>query len=190
MTTGGPLTAALRRVDASPPASTARIAALDALRALAEAHLQAEVNAARRHAVTWAAIGGALGVTRQAAFQRFGARPTNERSHEMTKILNDAPARTRELVDALSDGRFEDVRAVFDAALSAALSAEQLAEVWHGLTLSVGELEQVADSPALLVDGHAVTEARLEFEAGAVTCRASWADDGRLAGLYFLPAQG
>ena len=38
----------------------------------AEAALRAAVDAARAAGDTWAAIGVALGITRQAAFQRFG----------------------------------------------------------------------------------------------------------------------
>ncbi|CAM3108469.1 hypothetical protein BST27_18590 [Mycobacterium intermedium] len=49
------------------------IAANDALRA-AQAELQAAVAAARAAGDTWDAIGAALGVSRQAAYQRFGRR--------------------------------------------------------------------------------------------------------------------
>jgi hypothetical protein len=38
----------------------------------AESELRAAVEAARAAGDTWAAIGVALGITRQAAFQRFG----------------------------------------------------------------------------------------------------------------------
>ncbi len=38
----------------------------------AESELRAAVDAARAAGDTWAAIGVALGITRQAAFQRFG----------------------------------------------------------------------------------------------------------------------
>jgi hypothetical protein len=47
------------------------IAAKDAV-ASAESQLRAAVDAARAAGDTWAAIGVALGITRQAAFQRFG----------------------------------------------------------------------------------------------------------------------
>lgn len=47
------------------------IAATEALQA-AESELRAAVHAARGAGDTWAAIGVALGITRQAAFQRFG----------------------------------------------------------------------------------------------------------------------
>jgi hypothetical protein len=39
---------------------------------LAELHLRRQVMAARRHGHSWAAIGFVLGITRQAAQQRFG----------------------------------------------------------------------------------------------------------------------
>jgi len=46
-------------------------AASDALDA-ADAALRTAVDEARAHGRSWASIGTALGVTRQAAFQRFG----------------------------------------------------------------------------------------------------------------------
>jgi hypothetical protein len=41
--------------------------------ALAELHLRQQVRVARRHGHSWAAVGFALGVSRQAAQQRFGS---------------------------------------------------------------------------------------------------------------------
>lgn len=51
------------------------IAAKEAVQT-AESELRAAVNAARAAGDTWAAIGVALGITRQAAFQRFGPHST------------------------------------------------------------------------------------------------------------------
>lgn len=63
---------ALDAVAKAGSGSVERIVALEALRSLTESTLQAAVLRARENRVTWAAIGQGLGITRQAAFQRFG----------------------------------------------------------------------------------------------------------------------
>lgn len=55
------------------------IAAADAVEAATD-ELADAVNAARNAGDTWAMIGVALGITRQAAFQRFGQGPTESRT--------------------------------------------------------------------------------------------------------------
>lgn len=50
-----------------------RVASFVQLAASLEAELRAEVKHARNMGETWAAIGDTLGITRQAAQQRFGA---------------------------------------------------------------------------------------------------------------------
>ena len=66
----------------------ARIVEAAAAAEHADTELHAAVTAARAVGVTWAAIGDALGITRQAAFQRFGkARPTSALRSGVLKSL-------------------------------------------------------------------------------------------------------
>ena len=62
------------------------IAAADSLRD-AEDRLHSEVAAARDAGDTWDVIGIALGVTRQAAFQRFGQKESGVRKRPRRKVV-------------------------------------------------------------------------------------------------------
>ncbi|MCP2335134.1 hypothetical protein [Actinomadura rupiterrae] len=68
-------------------------AAAEAVRR-ADDHLRAAVEAARASGRTWQEVGDALGITRQAAFQRFG-RPIDPRTGTpmSTNVLPGAGAR-------------------------------------------------------------------------------------------------
>ncbi|GII98295.1 uncharacterized protein DUF3887 [Sediminihabitans luteus] len=182
------LAEALEQLTRTTPASTARVATLDRLRALSESLLSAEVEAARQSGVTWAAIGSVLGVTRQAAFQRFGTRKTDERAGPMqVDMLTEAPARAQALIELLVAERYDAAREVFDPTLADALDANALAEAWTGIGRSFGRLESTGDPVVLQTGEVVVCEMRLELEAGSVTLRTAWNTDGTLAGLYFVP---
>lgn len=182
---------ALDAVTGVKHASVGRIAALEALRALAETTLHAEVAQARAAGVTWASIGQALGVTRQAAFQRFGAkgREVDARGGVMQRTLVvEAPERTGEVVRAISESRAQGViDAYFGSEAAAMLTDEKLTKAWGDLTTSFGEWEGLGAGTAVVAGEYVVAEIRLEFEAGSVTCRSSWSAEGKLAGLFFVP---
>ncbi|GAB3171831.1 hypothetical protein GCM10027259_07600 [Micromonospora palomenae] len=55
---------------------------------------------------------------------------------------------------------------------------QPLAQVWSDISRSIGALETVIESSALVVDTNVVVESRLEFEAGELTCRTAWDRDG------------
>lgn len=185
-----PLDDAIRAAHAATPASPERIAALDRLRSAADAQLHSDVQQARTNGVTWATIGAALGVTRQAAYQRFGGpTPHAKGPRLMTQhtLLTDSPAHAATLIRAYADGDLDTLRARFGTELDAQLTADTLRSVWHDLVASFGQLEGIGDATALAAGEHVVTDARVDFEAGSVVCRMAWAADGTLAGLFFVP---
>lgn len=182
---------AFRRVKDAAPGEIARITSLDELSTLAESLLHAEVAEARAAKVTWATIGQALGVTRQAAFQRFGLKQRTDdgRVDMMQKtLLMEAPERTKDIVRSIAQGAAQEASSYFGAEAAEALPPEKLAKVWGDLSTSFGEWESFSAASAFVSDDHVVAEVRLEFEAGALTCRTAWTADGKLAGLFFLPA--
>ncbi|MFJ2543888.1 DUF3887 domain-containing protein [Microbacterium sp. NPDC087589] len=182
---------ALDAVTGSKDASVDRIAALEALRSLSETTLHAEVAQARNAGVTWAAIGQSLGVTRQAAFQRFGAKgkEVDARGGVMQRmLLVEAPERAKEVVRAISKSSAQTViDTYFGDEAAALLTDEKLTKAWADLTTSFGEWEDFGAEAAVVAGEYVVAETRLEFEAGSVTCRSSWSADGKLAGLFFAP---
>ncbi|MCS4277308.1 hypothetical protein M2390_002512 [Mycetocola sp. BIGb0189] len=185
---------AIDAVVTAPAASVHRIAALDALRVLADSTLHVEVSKAREENVTWSAIGQSLGVTRQAAFQRFGTgNKEQERKGEiMSKtLLLEVPEHAKKIVRAVASSETGDaISTYFGAEAIAVLTPEKLDTVWAGLLASFGKWEGFGEGSALVLGEYVVDETRLEFEAGAVTFRTSWSADGKIAGLFFLPVAG
>ena len=156
----------------------------------AETLLRTTVQSARADGATWQAIGDALGVTRQAAFQRYG-KPLDPRTGEPmnTTPLPDAPKLARTVLDDLAAASWGAVAARFDSAMTQALSADGLAEAWAQITSQVGRLEQCgAPKPARAGD-LTITNTPLSFEAGDLTARITFRDDRTIAGLYFLDPQ-
>jgi hypothetical protein len=90
-------------------------------------------------------------------------------------------------LDSLGDERrrFHRWACVNEAA--ALLTEEKLTKAWGDLTTSFGQWEDFGAETAVVAGEYVVAETRLEFEAGAVTCRSSWSADGKLAGLFFVP---
>src|SRR5579864_9451566 len=100
----------------------------NALRAhqLAEQVLKVCVQQSRDAGHTWQEIGDLLGVTRQAAFQRFG-KPIDPRTGEpmdKTVRMADAAERAREIAAAVLDGRMDEARSHFNAQVLAAFTDE------------------------------------------------------------------
>src|SRR5579863_6360267 len=80
---------------------------------LAEQVLRLCVQQSRDAGHTWQEIGDLLGVTRQAAFQRFG-KPIDPRTGEpmdKTVHMTDAARRAMHIAGAVLDGRMEEARA-------------------------------------------------------------------------------
>lgn len=188
MPTDDALRRAFDAVSGAGVATVERVAALEALRSLSETTLHAEVTNAREAGVTWAAIGHALGVTRQAAFQRFGSKSDARGGVMQRTLLTEAPGRAEDVVRGIAESRAQEViDAHFGTEAAAALTEEKLSGVWRDLIASFGEWEGFGPASALAAEEYVVVETRLEFEAGALTCRTSWSADGKLAGLFFLP---
>lgn len=149
--------------------------------------LRATVQSARADGATWQTIGSALGVTRQAAFQRYG-KPLDPRTGEPmnTAPLPHAPALARTVLDDLAAASWDTVAARFDPAMTEALSAESLGEVWAQLASQVGRLERCGTPQSARAGDLTITDTPLSFEAGDLTARITFRDDRTIAGLYFL----
>jgi hypothetical protein len=150
--------------------------------------MQAAVQRARTAGSTWAEVGQVLGISRQAAFQRFG-RPADPRTGEpmAMSMLPGAAERGAALVADLTAGRWARVCQDFDAAVAAKLDADRLALSWARLTGMIGRLERIGEPVAYQAADHTVVDIQLSFEAAERTARISYDHDGKIAGLHFLP---
>ncbi|MBW8706172.1 hypothetical protein MBT84_41805 [Streptomyces sp. MBT84] len=93
---------------------------------LAEQVFKLCVQQSRDAGHTWQEIGDLFGVTRQAAFQRFG-RPIDPRTGEpMDKTVHmaDAAERALTIVTAVLEGRMDEARRSFNAEVLAAFTDE------------------------------------------------------------------
>jgi hypothetical protein len=164
----------------------------NALRAhqLAEQVLKLCVQQARDAGHTWQEIGDLLGVTRQAAFQRFG-KPIDPRTGEpmdKTVRMADAAERAVEIVTAVLDGRMDEARQSFNAEVLAAFTDEVRANGLATVTGLVGAFEGFGAGEPFVrrIGDHTVVDIPLRYEAGDMKARVAFDADEKVAGLFIL----
>ncbi len=178
--------------------------ALDAVKA-AEATLEAAVAAERAIGKSWADIGLRLGVTRQAAFKRFG---------KVTDILTGETMTARN-VDHLKDsaeafltyvanGNEELAMGMIHPTVRKELPWETISETWNRCLTEFGTLEGFSGTfvtypgGASAVDAHApmdeakllgisVVSTTLIQEAGELMARVAFDKDDAIVGILYLP---
>ena len=157
------------------------------IRSGAEALLAASVEEARAAGRTWQEIGQALGISRQAAFQRFG-KPIDPRNGEVmnTSPLPEAVELARAVIEDHAHGRWADITERFDETMRAGLTEEGLAEAWAYLAGMAGDFESYGDTEAARAGDFTITNTPLAFEAGDFVARITFRDDRTISGLFIL----
>ncbi|WP_217428269.1 DUF3887 domain-containing protein [Microlunatus speluncae] len=160
------------------------------IRDSAERAVAAAIQQARRDGTSWQAIGDALGVTRQAAFQRYG-KPIDPRTGAPmnTTPLPAAGGLAATVIDDLAAGNWSAVTARFDPTMTGALSADGLSAAWAQIVGRAGAYESRGEPTAVRTADVTITDTPLAFEAGDFTARVSFRDDRTIAGLYLLDAE-
>jgi hypothetical protein len=150
--------------------------------------MQAAVQRAREAGSTWAEVGQVLGITRQAAFQRFG-RPVDPRTGQpMTRSVPPGAAeRGAALLADLVAGRWAEACLDFNEKVAQKLDAERLAVMWTRLTGMIGRLERTGEPLAYQAGDLTLVDIPLSFEAAERTARVTYDRDGKVAGLHLLP---
>jgi hypothetical protein len=157
------------------------------LHALSAAALQASVERARAAGRTWQEIGDVLGVTRQAAFQRFG-RPVDPRTGQLMShaVLADAGARATAVLIDWIEARYDRVVACFDARMTERLPPEALAAAWARVIGTVGAYERMGEPLVRQVGDYTVAEIPLSFEAAEMKGRVVYNRSGQVSGLFVI----
>jgi Protein of unknown function (DUF3887) len=142
---------------------------------------------------TWQEIGDLLGVTRQAAFQRFG-NPIDPRTGEpmdKTVHMTDAAERATRIAAAVLDGRMEEARASFDERVRAAFTDEVRGDSLATVAGLVGAFEGFGDGEPFVrrIGDHTVVDIPLRYEAGDMKARIAFDTDEKVAGLFILPTE-
>lgn len=147
----------------------------------------AAVERARASGCTWHQIGDVLGISRQAAFQRFG-RPIDPRTGEAmnTTPLPEAGSLAETVVDDLATARWKRVVARFDQVMAERLNEDGLAAAWAQIIALRGAYEGRGEVTVERVADFTMTTTPLAFEAGDFVARISFRDDRTIGGLFLL----
>ncbi|MDF3290806.1 DUF3887 domain-containing protein [Streptomyces silvisoli] len=184
---------ALARALSSPLASPAYLDLVQCARGvddLAEQVLRLCVQQCRDAGHTWQEIGDLLGVTRQAAFQRFG-KPIDPRTGEpmdKTVRMADAADRAFTIVTAVLEGRMDEARQSFNAQVLEAFTDEVRADGLATVTGLVGVFEGFGEGEPFVrrIGDHTVVDIPLSYEAGDMKARVAFDTDEKVAGIVIL----
>jgi len=164
----------------------------NALRAhqLAEQVLKVCVQQSRDAGHTWQEIGDLLGVTRQAAFQRFG-KPIDPRTGEpmdKTVRMADAAERAITIVKAVLEGRMDEARQSFNAPVLEAFTEEVRGSAMATIAGLVGAFEGFGDGEPFVrrIGDLTVVDIPLCYEAGDMKARVAFDADERVASIFIL----
>lgn len=185
--------AALAEAAGSPLASPSYLDLVRRARSvdeLAEQVLRLSVQQSRDAGHTWQEIGDLLGVTRQAAFQRFG-KPIDPRTGEpMDKTVHmvDAAQRAIEVVTAVLEGRMDDARPSFNAQVLEAFTDEIRGSALASVAGLVGAFEGFGAGEPFVrrIGDHTVVDVPLRYEAGDMKARVAFDADEKVAGFFIL----
>jgi hypothetical protein len=139
---------------------------------------------------TWQEIGDLLGVTRQAAFQRFG-KPIDPRTGEpMDKTVRMAGAaeRAAEVVTDVLEGRMDQARQSFNAQVLAAFTDDVRGSALATVAGLVGAFEGFGQGDPFVrrIGDHTVVDVPLRYEAGDMKARVAFDADEKVAGFFIL----
>lgn len=95
----------------------------------------------------------------------------------------------RTLLADFTAGRYEAAAKNFDAKMLEALPPAKLAEFAKQLTAQVGAFKNVRDVKQGKAQGYDVVVLVSEYEKAVVNVQVAFDPDGKVAGLYFRPAQ-
>ncbi len=149
--------------------------------------VRAVIHDAREHGVTWQTIGDALGVSRQAAFQRYG-KPIDPRTGEPmnTTPLDGAAESAGAVIADLAASRWDRVTERFDPAMRDGLPEDALAAAWAQIVGASGAFETQGETLVTRTSDVTVTDTPISMEAGDYIVRIAFRDDRTIAGLRIL----
>ncbi len=179
----------------------------DAQRAIEDAHRQLEdaVQDARERGSTWAEIGTALNMSRQAAFKRFG-RPKDPLTGEvMTRRSTDhLPELTEKFFRLVADGEEERAMGMLHHKTRKELPWSSIIEVWSQVVSEYGSLESFDNTFVTTpkgtkpeggivgkiggkLTGIALGVTTINLEAGEMMGRVAFDKDDAVVGILILP---
>jgi hypothetical protein len=157
---------------------------------LAEQVLKLCVQQSRDAGHTWQEIGDLLGVTRQAAFQRFGKPidPRTRKPMDKTVRMTDAAERATEIVKDVLDDRMDKARQSFNAEVLEKFTDEVRGDGLATVAGLVGAFEGFGEADPFVrrIGDNTVVDIPLRYEAGDMKARVAFDRDEKVAGLFIL----
>lgn len=177
----------------APPAYLDLVRHAQGVEALGGQVLKLSVQQARDAGHTWQEIGDLLGVTRQAAFQRFG-KPIDPRTGEpmdKTVHMTDAAERAVSIFTDVLDDRMDLARPFFNDEVLAAFTDEVRGSALATVAGLVGAFEGFgqADPFVRRIGDHTVVDIPLRYEAGDMKARVAFDTDQKVAGFFIIPPE-
>ena len=171
---------------------------------LAEHQLEDAVSQARTAGHSWADIGKALNVSRQAAFKRFGTVRNPFTGETMTpKPTTHLPEISDQLIRHIARGEENETMNMLDPGVRDDLPWSVISQVWTQILTELGELQEITEQTIVPIKGNPETDAvdmltvknigtavvasTLRFEAGELHSRIAISRDGTVVGVLFLP---
>ena len=172
------------------------------LSAASAAALRVSVDLARAAGCTWQELGDVLGVSRQAAFQRFG-HPVDPRTVDLGTVdlgtvdpgmgepmsngmLPGAAAKATQLLIDWIEERYDTVAADFTDTVAASLPAGVLAAAWAQVIGLVGSYQGMGEPMPRQAGDLTIVDIPLTFEASDMKGRVVYDRQGKVAGLFVL----
>ena len=132
---------------ASIESSVRRVEIAFELKAVADGALREAISDARSTGVPWQVIGDALGITRQAAFQRFGHPINTAGAPKMkTEELDALIPRSEGIYHHLAAGEYTAVGRQMTFVVQRLLHEKKVMGVWSQVTDDVGTLQTLGES--------------------------------------------
>jgi hypothetical protein len=153
--------------------------------------LRLAVDRAQANGRTWAQIGAPLGISPQAAFQRFGQHPAGPLAGQpAAPVIADAADRAVAVLADWFEERYVAVVAAFDETLAERFPVDGLAAARAHLVGTAGPYRRLGDAEPLVrqAGDYTVADVPLVFEGGLMKGRVTFDRTGRVAGLYVLPS--
>jgi hypothetical protein len=169
------------------PAGLAAVRVASELSAAAADALRLSVELARTAGRTWQELGDVLGVSRQAAFQRFG-HPIDPRTGapmSNATLPGAADKATHLVIDWIED-RYDQVAADFNDEVAEKLPASQLAAAWAQVIGLVGRYEGMGEPMTRQAGDLTIVDIPMTFEASEMKGRVVYDARGKVAGLFIL----
>ncbi len=166
------------------------IAATRTLSLLVDDTLRALVHQARGEGATWAEIGEVLHVTRQAAFQRFGAPSPSGREEEgPMRSIPEAGAKARAIVELVLEHKWDELFPKFDRRARELATIEIFESVLADGEKVYGAFNEWGVPVESVRADYTVVDVPMAFEKGDIIGRVVFNADEQVAGLSFLPAE-